>query len=146
MDAAGGNRGGTHRDHRQHQGEGTGPATSSTPARTSPKQGAGALSERRGGVGRCQLRRAGGQVRKQRSAHGPVRAEQDRSSVKAIQGNDLVAAHAGFFINGVRVHAMQIGVGFAADHKEGWRLVQGIQPCKIQIAAIHHVDRSWLRH
>ena len=69
-----------------------------------------------------------------------------RALVVPAEGHGLIADDAGASIHGVRIYAAKMGIGFGAGYKERLCLMQRIQACKIEIAAIHHVNRPSLQH
>jgi len=65
-----------------------------------------------------------------------------RRYVKAVHRNGLVANHAGGPIGRCRVHASRVHIAFGTRNEEGVSLMQRVQPRKVQIAAIHDVERA----
>jgi hypothetical protein len=66
--------------------------------------------------------------------------------VVAIQRDCLVGDHPRRSVSGRRIDPMRVEVGFGAGDEERACLVQSVQPLKIDISAIHHVDGAGLRH
>lgn len=64
--------------------------------------------------------------------------------VKASQPNRLVAPQTTRGIHGPTFDDVELQVRFAADDEEGTGLREATQAREIQIAAIHHIDRSGL--
>jgi hypothetical protein len=61
------------------------------------------------------------------------------------QDADLIEHHAGVdFVHAARVAPPELGIAFCSRHKESARCVHGVQPCEIQIPAIHQIESSRL--
>ncbi len=58
---------------------------------------------------------------------------------------DLIAPHSGRGIDGAGFQAVELQVDFGAGHKEGGRQDKGVEPLKINVAAIHHVEGTGSR-
>ena len=64
--------------------------------------------------------------------------------VEAVECNALIADHAGISIGRRRIHAPRIHTPLGAGDKEGSGLMHLVQPSKIQIAPIHHIEGTRL--
>lgn len=60
--------------------------------------------------------------------------------------NRLVASKAGRFIDGLRIQSSKLEIGFGAGYESGLRLIQGVEPGKINITAVHEVDGASFRN
>ena len=66
--------------------------------------------------------------------------------IEAIERNGLVTEDAGTAISGSRILPMRIQIGFGARNEERAGHMQRIQSGEIDIASIHHIDDTRLRH
>lgn len=66
------------------------------------------------------------------------------ADIKAIQSDALIANHTGGPVCGARVHPPGVHAAFGAGYEKRAALVKLEQPRKIQITAIHDVERARL--
>jgi len=66
------------------------------------------------------------------------------SGVETVKKDGLVALQPGGFVDRMRVKTFEIQISFGPRHKKGRGLMDHEQAGKVEIAAIHHVDRPWL--
>lgn len=64
--------------------------------------------------------------------------------VEASQSSNLVGTHTGDFVDWAGLVTNENQVVFGPDHEEGHGLVDSIEPCKIQVSAIHDIEGSGL--
>ena len=62
--------------------------------------------------------------------------------VKPVEQDRLIANNSGRSIDGCRINSPSIHIGFGPGHEESARLMQGIKTREIQVAAIHHIERT----
>ena len=63
-------------------------------------------------------------------------------NIKAVHRDRLVADHAGRAVDCGRVHAPGVHVAFCAGDEERASLMQFVESCKVQIAAIHDLESA----
>lgn len=61
------------------------------------------------------------------------------------QCNGLIADDAACPVHFGRVHAPGVHVAFGAGYKEGAGLMHLKQASKVDVAAVHHIERPWLQ-
>src|SRR3984893_6623840 len=66
--------------------------------------------------------------------------------VEAVKRDELIEAQACRLVDGARINAVIVHVDFGARDEEGAGLMERVEPAKINVAAIHHIDGSGLRH
>jgi hypothetical protein len=65
-----------------------------------------------------------------------------QTCARTIQRDGLVGYHASGPVGGRRINPMSVQIGLSPCDEEGARLVQHMQAGKVDIAAVHHVDRA----
>ena len=64
--------------------------------------------------------------------------------VETVKDDGLIEAQTCHFVDGARINPVIVHVDFGARDQEGAGLMEHTEPAKIDIAAIHHIDRSGL--
>jgi hypothetical protein len=67
-------------------------------------------------------------------------------NVVTVQCDGLIADKTAAPVYLGRVHAPGVHVAFGAGHKEGACLMHLEKACKVQVASVHDVERSWLQN
>jgi len=65
--------------------------------------------------------------------------------IVSVQRNGLIANDAAALVHFGRVHAPGVHIAFGSSHKEGACLMHLEQACKVDVASVHDVERSWLQ-
>ena len=63
---------------------------------------------------------------------------------RIVEHHDLIALQPGFFVDGLRIQTSTVESFFRPSHKERSRLMHAVESAKIQIAAVHQINRSGL--
>src|ERR1700687_5638622 len=67
-------------------------------------------------------------------------------AVEAVKRDGLIEAQACRLVDGARINPVIVHVDFSARDEEGACLMERIEPAKIDVAAIHHINGSGLGH
>src|SRR5271154_7340766 len=62
--------------------------------------------------------------------------------VEAVKRDGLIEAQPCFLVDGTRINAAIDHVDFGARNEEGAGLMERVEPAKIDVTAIHHIDGS----
>src|SRR3990172_5592287 len=64
------------------------------------------------------------------------------AGMAASEPDGLIAAQAGCLVDGVRINAPVLQIGFGTRDEESLGLMQGIEPSEIDITAIHDIETA----